>query len=304
MKVSVILCTYSPAMFDHFKKCLESLINQTYPDIEVVCIVDGNEEYYRMIAEYLSGLVNDERVELYLNEKNLGLTESRNRGVKLASGEVVAFIDDDAVAEPNWVEELVKMYADDVVAAGGKLLPQWVAGKPKWFPEEFYWMIGATHLGFPEEVTEVRNTFGSNISFRKEVFEEVDGFNPSKFGLKGKGQLQAGETELCDRVRKRFGRGVMYNPDAVVHHKIFGKRTGLRFLIKRAYWQGYSKAVMEGSSDIGEERSFLKYLVVNRTLSRLGRLFRGSGGDLVKLVFLWVFTFFVGVGYIYSKIKK
>lgn len=301
MKVSVILCTYSPAMFDHFKECLESLISQTYSDIEIICIVDGNEEYYKMITDKLSNLVSDERVKLYLNDENLGLTESRNRGVKLASGDVVGFIDDDAVAEPDWVEELVKMYTGDVVAAGGKLLPQWVAGKPRWFPEEFYWMIGATYLGFPEGVAEVRNTFGSNISFRKEVFESVEGFNPSKFGIKGKGQLQAGETELCDRVRKRFGRGVMYNPGAVVHHKIFSKRTKIKFLIKRAYWQGFSKAVMEGSSDISEERSFLRYLLINRTLSRLGRFFRGSGENLLKLVFVWLFTFFVGVGYIYRR---
>ncbi|MFP3910332.1 MAG: glycosyltransferase [Archaeoglobaceae archaeon] len=303
MKVSIILCTYSPAMFDHFKECLESLINQTYPDVEILCIVDGNEEYHHMITDKLSDLVDDEKVRLTLNDENLGLTESRNRGVKLANGDVVAFIDDDAVAEPNWLEELVKMYTGDVVAAGGKLIPIWMEGKPRWFPEEFYWMIGATHLGFPEEITEVRNTFGSNLSFRKEVFLEVGGFNPD-FGVKGKGQLQAEEAELCDRVRKRFDRGVIYNPDAIVHHKIFGKRTKIKFLIKRSFWQGYSKAVMEGSADIGEERKFLKYLLGNRTLSRLGQFFRGSGSDLVKLIFVWLFTFFVGIGYIYSKVRR
>ena len=51
MKVSVIVCTYSPSMFTHFIECVESLLNQMYKDIEIICIVDGNRDYFKMIKE-------------------------------------------------------------------------------------------------------------------------------------------------------------------------------------------------------------------------------------------------------------
>jgi glycosyltransferase involved in cell wall biosynthesis len=270
--------------------------------MEIIVIVDGNSDYYRTLSRQLLDMIKSGFVKLYLNEKNMGLAKSRNRGVKLASGDVVAFIDDDAIADRRWVEELVRMYKKGAIAAGGKLAPLWVTKKPVWFPEEFYWMIGATHLGFPEDITEVRNTFGSNISFKKKIFIEIGGFKP-EFGIKGKAMLQAEETELCERLKKKFGKGVMYNPNAVVYHKIFKRRVKLSFLTRRAFWQGYSKAVMENVvGDIGEEVNFLKYLIFNRTLDRLGRFVRGSCEDLLKLIFVWFFTFFVGVGYIYGKL--
>ena len=86
---------------------------------------------------------------MILNEKNLGLSKSRNKGIKEAKGDVIAFFDDDAVADEHWLKELVRMYEEhDAIAAGGKILPEWEAKKPKFLPEEYYWLIGATHKGF------------------------------------------------------------------------------------------------------------------------------------------------------------
>ena len=303
MKVSVIVCTYSPSMFAHFIECIDSLLRQTYDDVEIICIVDGNKDYFEMIKEKKGELFREYSIKLFLNSRNLGLLESRNRGARLATGDIVAFIDDDVVADRRWVEELVKMYKMGAIAAGGKLMPLWIAKKPKWLPEEFYWLIGATHLVFPEKITEVRNTFGSNLSFRRDIFLELGGFNTKMGGIKGSRMLQGGETELCERMRRRYGKGVMYNPNAIVYHKIFENRTKISFLVKRAFWQGYSKAVMENiGGKIEEERSFLKYLLVNRTLARLSNFIKGSMKDLSKLAFIWLFTFLVGIGYIYGKI--
>jgi len=301
VKVSVIVATYLPEMFEHFRECVESLLHQSYKNIEIIVVVDGDEEYCKSIMNRFSNLIERGVIRVYLNEKNLGLAESRNRGVKLTNGDIIAFIDDDAVADERWIEELVKMYRQGAIAAGGKLVPLWITKKPKWLPEEFYWLIGATHLGFPEDVTEVRNTFGSNLSFRKEVFMNLGGFRP-ELGVRGSISLQAEETELCERMRREFGKGVMYNPKAVVYHKIFERRTKLRFLIKRAFWQGYSKAVMDNVlGGISEEANFLKYLVSNRTRIRLRAVLKRSYGDFIKLILLWVFMFIVGIGYLYGR---
>ncbi len=299
MLVSVVVCTYSPDMIDHLIECVESLKNQTYDNIEIICVVDGNKNYYRELKDKID-------VKLYINEKNVGLLKSRNRGAKLARGEVVAFIDDDAVADRRWVEELVRMYKErNAIAAGGKLLPMWLVKEPIWFPEEFYWMIGATYLGYPDKIVEVRNTFGSNLSFRRDIFLELGGFDVKMGGIKGKKMLQGGETELCDRMRKKYGRGVMYNPNAIVYHKVFERRTKLNFLIKRSFWQGYSKAVMErlGSSTV-EEKDFLRFLLKERLPTRLSKAIRGSKKDALRLLAVVTFTFFAGMGYCYGKILE
>ncbi len=285
-------------MYDHFMECIDSLKNQTYSDVEIICVVDGNKEYFEMISDL-------EGVKLHLNPKNYGLLRSRNIGVELSSGDIVAFIDDDAIAERNWIEELVKIYLKmDAIAVGGKILPYWICKKPRWFPEEFYWLIGATHLGFPENVGEVRNTFGSNLSFRKDVFVELGGFNPKMGGIKGKRMLQGGETELCDRMRKRFGKGVVYNPNAIVYHKIFKHRTKIKFLAKRSFWQGYSKAQMEKFSErIEDEMGFLRFILKKSLWCRISNFLKGSVDDLLKFVFIIFFTSLVGFGYIYGKLR-
>ncbi len=298
MLVSVIVCTYSPTMIDHCLECINSIIDQTYDDLEIVCIVDGNREYYDMLKDEIP-----DGIKLFLNERNLGLLESRNRGVRFSKGEIVAFIDDDAIADKRWVEEFVKIYEGyDALAVGGKLEPLWLTKKPKWFPEEFYWLIGVTYLGFPTELTEVRNTFGSNLSFRKKVFLELGGFNSAMGGIKGKSMMQGGETELCMRLRRRFGRGVIYNPNAVVYHKIFERRTKIGFLIKRAFWQGYSKAIMGRLSESYDgamkvEKDYFKNLL-NIYKKRIKSTIKGSVYESVKVGVSLLLTLSVLFGYI------
>lgn len=249
MKASIILCTHRSERYEDFVEAIDSLNAQSCENekLEIVVVVDGNRELYNRILK--SGIEEADKVKskvkVILNEKNLGLSESRNKGVREAKGNVIAFFDDDAVADEDWLKELERMYREyDAIAAGGRLLPKWTSKKPKFLPEEYYWLIGATHKGFPEEVTEVRNTFGSNISFKADMLRELEGFR-SEMGVKGKGLLQGEETELCERMREKFGRGVVYNPDAIVYHKVFPERLRLRFLLRRAFWQGYSKRVMK-----------------------------------------------------------
>lgn len=299
MKVSVVICTYSEEMYEHFEDSLESIRNQIYVDIETVIIVDGNKDLFRRIE---SDYGSDPDLIIHCNDENLGLSGSRNRGIEIATGDVVAFIDDDAVADDHWVEELVSTYKGyGVEAAGGRMTPIWVAGKPVFLPEEFYWLVGVTHRGFGDE-GEVRNTFGSNISFRREVLEELDGFK-KELGRKGDRLVQGEETELAARMRDELGGILYYNPDAKVGHKIFEYRTHPVWLLKRAFWQGYSKRAMESlvpeSGD--EESAFLGDLLLRFMPDRLrNAVFGPSLTEAKKFVMLVVFTALVGCGYGYG----
>jgi glycosyltransferase involved in cell wall biosynthesis len=304
VRVSVVICTYTEGVYEHFQEAVESVIQQTYDNLELVLVSDGNEPVYqRMLDDY----GDREDTIVSRTEENIGISAARNHGIDQATGDVVAQIDDDAIADPKWVEELVCVYeSTDAIAVGGKMTPEWLAGKPNFLPEEFYWLIGVTHKGFAEPGEEVRNTFGSNISFRREVITELGGFDPN-VGRKGDAEIQAHESELCTRLRQQFGRGVVYNPDAKVAHKVFDYRTEPRWLIGRAFWQGYSKRALETllpDASRAEESAFLSFLLSDSVPLRV-RQFLSSPSvvPISQLVWLMLLTGLVGLGYLYGIIK-
>jgi glycosyltransferase involved in cell wall biosynthesis len=304
MKVSVVICTYSEDMYEHFQDSVESVRSQTYDDLEIIVVVDGNDALYaRIDAEY----GGDSDLKIHCNEDNVGLSGSRNNALEFVTGDVVALIDDDAVADERWVEELVSVYEErDAIAVGGKMTAIWITGKPEFLPEEFYWLVGVTHRGFAESGEEVRNTFGSNISFRTEVLKELGGF-ATEVGRQGEKNLQAHETEFCARMRDEYGKGVIYNPDAAVGHKVFEWRTDERWLLERSFWQGYSKRAMEtlvSEESSGEESEFLKRLLFEFVPSRIRSLPSDPTAPAAKQLFaLFVLTGTVGVGYLYGLVK-
>lgn len=302
--VSVILCTYSPDMYDHFLDAANSVLEQSYGNVEFVIVIDGNPA----VAERVESDYGDyEDVRILNKETNSGLLVCRNEGAELAAGDIVAFIDDDAVADVDWLSELVDTFRTcDALAAGGRMTPEWVAGKPEFLPEEFYWIIGVTHRGFPDTPTEVRNTFGSNLAFRRDIFLALDGFNPDIGGRQGEKNLQGGETELCSRLRSEYGHGVMYNPEAMVAHKVFAYRTNLRWQLNRAFWQGYSKRAMESliSGAGGVESEYSRKLLFEFIPDRLAQLIkRPSLKSVAQLATLTLLTGTVGAGYLYGVVK-
>ena len=95
----------------------------------------------------------------------------------MATGDVVAFLDDDAAAAPDWLSRLLAPYADPrVLGVGGRVLPRWDRARPRWFPAEFDWVVGCTYAGHPDEGP-VRNVIGANMSFRRSVLLAAGGFD-------------------------------------------------------------------------------------------------------------------------------
>jgi glycosyltransferase involved in cell wall biosynthesis len=300
MKVSVVVCTYSMERYGPFSECVESVLSQEYDPLEVVLVVDGNGDVYeRVQADF--GRESD--VIVHNNDENRGISFSRTKGAELASGEVVAFIDDDATAEPDWVQQLVDVYEEtDAIAVGGDVQPDWQTAKPDFFPEEFYWLVGCVEPGFAEDGEEVRNTYGSNISYRREKFLNVGGYDPNT-GRKGDQHLQAHEAPVGIRLLEEYGKGMVFTEDAVVHHKLFEYRGEFRWLLFRSFWQGYSKRVMDLLyPDAPDDKSaYLKQLLTYFVPKRLSALVRSpSISEVKQLVSIFVFTGAVGLGYLYA----
>jgi len=303
MRVSVVVCTHTTDRYEHLRAAVESVLANDYGDREVVVVSDGSEAVYERAREEFGDRTD---VRVHLQEPNRGLLAARNTGAEVADGDVVAFIDDDALADEAWLSELVAAYEAGWPAVGGRMIPEWVAGKSDFLPEEFYWLIGATHRGYADGPGEVRNTFGSNLSFRRDLFLELGGFDAAIGGRQGDRNLQGGETELCARLRAEHGAGVYYTPDAVVAHKIFDYRTDPEWLVRRAFWQGYSKRGMETlvPESTGEERAFLGDLLTRFVPGRIAGLVRDpSRARALQLVSLFVLTAAVGAGYLYGIVK-
>jgi glycosyltransferase involved in cell wall biosynthesis len=230
VEVSVVVCAHDEDRWEQISHALSSLERQTVAPREVIVVVDGNER----LGERLRSELGARAIP---NTLAPGLGGARNSGLAAASGAVVAFLDDDAVASPQWVERLAAPYADERVAAvGGSAEPVWEGDRPAWFPPEFDWVVGCSYLGMPERAQPVRNLFGCNMSFRRRLLEELGGFRLG-YGCD--------ETELCIRLAQRWpDKQILYLPEAKILHHVPADRVRLLRFLRRCYFEGGSKAVV------------------------------------------------------------
>jgi len=164
---------------------------------------------------------------------------------------VIAFLDDDATAEPGWLAALMAPYADlEVAGTGGVAEPRWPTQRPSWFPPEFDWVIGCSYLGLPEVAGPIRNFIGANMSFRKSAFDAAGLFR-SDIGRVGTLPLGCEETEFSIRLSSALpGSVLMHVPESRVRHRISADRTEPRYFLRRCFAEGLSKAVVSDSSAI------------------------------------------------------
>ena len=290
-------------MYDEFLDAVESIRAQTYDDVEIVIVVDGTQSVCVRAREEFE---SHKDILIHCNKENRGISYSRTKGAELASGDIVAFIDDDAIADPRWIEELVKTYEEtDALAVGGRMEGRWLSGNPWYLPEEFNWLVGVTYPGFAEAGEEVRNTFESNISFTRDVFLDLGGYD-TDFGPDADSYSYSEGAEIGARLQVEYGQGVVYNPDAVVEHKVFHHRTNVRWLMKRAFEQGSSKRRMKNNNDDtgGEESEYLITLFTRRVPHHIKEfLHLPSFATAGMLLMLFVFTGIVGLGYLYETLR-
>jgi glycosyltransferase involved in cell wall biosynthesis len=200
IKVSVIVCAYNAEI--DLPECLQSLQGQDYEPIELIVVDDDSkdgtgEALRRFISQAKTALVTA------TNSHNLGVAGSRNVGINLASGDIIAFTDADCVADRRWISELVKGFSlKDAAAVGGGISSQ--ATKNIWELLDKGNNFVASQEGYVSYIQ------GCNMSFRAEVLK-AHMFNAEiKYGFE--------ETLLCDELIKD-GCKIYYRPQAVVHHK-------------------------------------------------------------------------------------
>lgn len=289
---SVVVSTYDDKRWSDLEACLEGLGRQSQAPLEAIVVVDHNPE----LLEKARAAFPDARV--IPNGRARGLAGARNSGAAAAEGEVIAFIDDDARPEPEWLRELSGCFTErEVVGAGGSLVPRWEGAPARWIPREFYWVFGCSYTGLPEHLAPVRNPIGANMAVRASVLKEVDGFREGDAGdapreLRARGVVRAGgnlpdDTDFAIRVRQRRPGAVwLYQPKAVVHHTVTPERASLGYFLRRCYEEGVGKANLSryvgAEEGLSSERRHLVAVLPRGIARGLGDLLRGDPSGVAR----------------------
>ncbi|MFJ8042069.1 glycosyltransferase [Kitasatospora sp. NPDC096147] len=271
--LTVVICCYTMARWPDLVAAVRSVQHQQHPAEELLLVVDHCPE----LAVRAAGVLAD--VTVVPNRERPGLSGARNTGTALAHGEVVAFLDDDATADPDWTVCLLAGYRDRrVLGVGGLVRPRWESGRPAWFPPEFDWVVGCSYLGMPERGGCVRNFIGANMSFRRAELLAAGGFRPD-LGRVGSRPLGCEETELCIRLSARHPDALLrYEPSAGVSHRVPEGRTNWTYFQARCYAEGLSKAAVARHAGrrpaLASERRYLRSTVPRG----MARALRPGGG--------------------------
>lgn len=265
---SVVICAYTEDRWDDLVRAVDSVRAQTLAAADIAVVVDGCDALLARAQAAFDGVIS------IANTQRPGLAGARNSGALATTGAVVAYLDDDAQAAPDWLAELARAYErPSILGVGGHLEPAWATGRPEWFPEEFDWVIGCTYRGIPSQPAPVRNPIGANMSVLREVFDAVGGFRPEM------GRLE--ETDFCIRAAERFpDRHWLHWPTARVSHSVTPTRETWRFFVHRCRNEGIAKATMvrmtTRQAGLASERRYVRQTLPAGVVRNLGAGLRGD----------------------------
>jgi GT2 family glycosyltransferase len=293
----VIICAYTMRRWDRLQLSVRSAIEQNGVN-KVLLVIDHNDE---LLSAANRLYANEPQVHVLPNTATQGLSGARNTGVAASTAELVAFLDDDAVAAPNWLGALREVLREEhATVTGGRAEPEWIGGKAgKWLPDETLWVVGCSFTGQATQVTRVRNVMGCSMLFKREAIVSAGNFNEAT-GRVGTLPIGAEETELCIRISQQNPSAkVMFVPQSIVHHEVSPDRLTYKYLVRRGWYEGISKAYITAKlpkNVLGTESGYA-VMLVGRTFAYL---LRGKLRSAIALPSLLVAT--VG-GYGYGMLK-
>jgi GT2 family glycosyltransferase len=281
---TVVICSYSTERWTDLIAAVGSIRSQTRQPREIILVIDRNEDLLARAAHEFSEL------QVVPNDRRPGISGARNTGIARARGEVVVFLDDDAIAEPDWLARLSAPYGDQhVLGVGGQIVPLWRFGRPNWFPAEFNWVVGCSYVGLPESRSKVRNPIGAGLSARRSVLQALGGFDHSMGRVSAADHERvsgtADETELCIRATKLWpDRYWIYEPDARVHHVVPSSRLSWRFFVGRCQMEGRAKALLTriagSDQSLHSERAYVRRVLPAGIARELGLALKGDSAGL------------------------
>ena len=286
LSVVVIIPAYTMARWELIKKAVSSAQSQTYAAQEVILCVDNSDELLQRSQQEWPGSELGTPVRIVANgyrdhlldtamhmkahgtSRRFGAGSARNFAAENVSADVLAFLDDDAWAEPDWLQELLAVYSStSAVAVGGAPLPDFATARPAWFPGNFDWVFGCAYEGLPTSIAPLGHLIGANMSVRSDALKAVGGFHSVDFD----------DLDLCMRLGHRFGtESVYYTPRAVVHHYVSAERVSWQYFYRRCFYVNREKVhafrAMGSAANLASERRFVLRAFGTQVRHELGRM--------------------------------
>jgi glucosyl-dolichyl phosphate glucuronosyltransferase len=238
VRISVVICTFHRPQY--LKKVLTSLSCQTLEktDYEIIVIDSGSSDETRGIVNSSCGDIRKTVIQL----GDTGLSDARNTGIRNSTGRIIAFLDDDALADPDWLEQILSVFDDGgtrVCACGGKLDLLWEQERPGWIHDRMLTYLGRFDLGVAG--CPVPGLIGVNMAFDRRVFDRIGFFDTDLGRIEGN-LLSGDEVDFFSRMR-RNSLMIWYHPKIHVLHHVPPERNTKGFFYQRYYWQGRSDAI-------------------------------------------------------------
>ena len=263
MKLTIIISTYNRA--ESLIRTLESVTKQSADPSTWECVVVNNASTDNTAERFTSFASNHNNINLRMvDEQKQGLSHARNKGISVAKGQFVAFIDDDETISEDFVEAYISIFDGGYAfVAMGPVHPIYEVKRPKWMSKYTEQMIAnPIYLGDrPYTISSKITPAGGNMAFSKELFTFYNGFD-TDLGRNGKELTGGEETELFRRIRS-LGERVFYVPKAVVYHHIGADKLTPEYFDKLSYGVGCSKRIQ------AEKEDRLKELYADESRKRL-----------------------------------
>ncbi len=219
--ITLIICTYNREKY--IGPLLDCIVKNDYPtsDYEIVLVDNNCTDNTRGVCEQFATTHPEIRLR-YVVETEQGLSAARNKGIKEAEGDIIIYVDDDALVDTDYIRIYAEHFAayPETMAAGGPIEPLYETEEPKWMSPYTKALLTAW-MNYGDKVREYPNgryPGGGNAAYRKVVFDKVGLFN-TELGRKGSALLASEEKDIFDKMKAQ-GMQVLYLPTPVLHHII------------------------------------------------------------------------------------
>lgn len=272
-KISVLIRTHNRSIL--LRKCLESLIQQTYTGNYDILVIDSASTDDTESVVYNFSKSNS-RIH-YVYEPIAGAARARKKGLEVANGDILVWIDDDCTADKAWLGQIVSAFSlnEKVDIVGGQTIINWEIKRPSWLPEILEPTLGKQKLA--DSFTQVNMVNGANIAYRASIAKKIT-FDMSSLGPSGKSKrVMSEDAEFCSQARM-LGAKIYYVPNAFVYHFVSKQQSTLKYFLGRHYALGRSDAIRHQLAYPMDKIDWLK-----RTIKGLSILLRNLGLFFIKL---------------------
>lgn len=242
--ISVVVCTHNRAPL--VALALGSLVRQKMDPLEFEILVVDNASSDGT-PTVVANVGRERQNVRYIHEPTLGLNRARNRGLNESRGGIVAFIDDDAVAAPDWLLRMQEAFSTVTPipgCVGGRIDPLWPCTRPDWLTDYLADYLAVLNRSESPLLSHERPLLnGVNMAVQRDAALKCGGFHP-QLDRRGSRVLLSSGDILLQYMLIRSGLSCYYDPRIVVQHHVIATRLTKSWFLRRFFWEGVSEALM------------------------------------------------------------